>query len=280
MNNKNLKIEKADITGWKITTPNGETYYIGEYSTHAGCYGNEGVTYKDRRAFETGEGVCYIPEYGFENKDQNTGELFEFASKSLVASELPSNPYISEGGYTRQSLIELCNGEVDFAEDLFEHLDWMSPETLWDEYLDDEDFLKEVEKRERLKAMQSLRKIETKAGNLYIEKIGEQEENERIKIYDSTGRYLDYFSTESIEETAEVNEITFEKQYEEFICMIAKCKTAEEILDQLGINYDILETDRAEFCKKFIEYVADDDSNIEDNEYVNIIGNTYILVSE
>lgn len=279
-NNSKLKIEKADITGWKITTPDGNVYYIGEYSTHAGCYGNEGVTYKDRHAFETGEGVCYIPEYGFENKDQNNGDLFEFSDKSLAASELPNNPYISDGGYTRQALIDLCNGEADFAKDLFDHLDWMAPETLWEEYLDDEEFFKEVEKRERQKEMQNMREIETEAGSLYIEKIGEQEEDERIKIYDSMGRYLDYFSVESIQETAEVNEISFEEQYEEFIRIIAKSKTVEEILDQLGINYYILETDKAEFVKKLVDYNIDDDSDIDDNEYINIIGNTYILIAE
>lgn len=280
MSNKTLKIEKADITGWKITTPDGKVYYIGEYSTHAGCYCNEGVTYKDRHAFETGEGVCYIPEYGFENKDQNIGELFDFSAKSFAASELPNNPYISDGGYTRQALIDLCNGEADFAEDLFGHLDYMAPETLWEEYLDDKEFFKEVEKRERLRAMQNMHRIETKAGILYIERPGEQEEEERIKIYDSDGKYLDYFSVESIEETAITNEISFEEQYEEFIRMIAKCETSEEILDQLGINYYILETDKAEFVKKLIDYNIDDDSDIDDNEYVNIIGNTYILIAE
>ena len=157
MNNKTLKIEKADITGWKITTPEGNVYYVGEYSTHAGCYCNEGVTYKDRHAFETGEGVCYIPEYAFENKRQNDGELFEFSAKAFAASQLPENPYIAESGYTKQSLVDLCNGEEDFAKDLFDHLDWMSPETLWGECLDDEEFFNEVERRQRLNAMKSKR---------------------------------------------------------------------------------------------------------------------------
>ena len=132
-----LKIEKADTTGWKVTTKDGYVVYIGEYSTHAGCFCNEGVTYKDRHAFETGEGVCYIPEYGFENAEENNGPLYDFEAKEMAASDIMNNNYQSESGYTRQELIDICNGCVTWAEDLFDHLDWMCPETLADEDAED-----------------------------------------------------------------------------------------------------------------------------------------------
>ena len=124
-----LKIEKADITGWKVTTKDGYVVYIGEYSTHAGPFCNEGVTYKDRKAFETGEGVCYIPEYGFENAEENSGPLYDFEAKELAANNIINNNYQSESGYTRQDLIDICCGCVAWAEDLFDHLDWCCPET-------------------------------------------------------------------------------------------------------------------------------------------------------
>ena len=131
-----MKIEKVYPAGWKMITDD-DTYYFGEYGKF-GCYCNDGVVYKDRQAFETGNGVCYINEYGFENSDENRGKLFEFGAKEAVASELEGNSYVAISGYTRQDLIDLCGDEV-MAEELFDHLDWMSPETLWDEWCREED---------------------------------------------------------------------------------------------------------------------------------------------
>lgn len=141
-----MKIEKVYPAGWKMITDD-EIYYFGEYGKF-GCYCNEGVVYKDRHAFETGNGVCYINEYGFDNADENDGVLFEFTAKEAVASELEGNSYVTTEGWTRQDLINLCNGNAAMAEELFDHLDWMSPETLWDEWCEDEEeqeMLKEVE---------------------------------------------------------------------------------------------------------------------------------------
>lgn len=132
-----MKIEKVYPAGWKLTTDD-ETYYFGEYGKF-GCYYNEGVVYKDRQAFETGNGVCYINEYGFDNNDENDGPLFEFDAKEAVASELEGNSYVATEGWTRQNLIDLCNGDESMAKELFDHLDWMSPETLWNEWCEDEE---------------------------------------------------------------------------------------------------------------------------------------------
>ena len=121
-----------------------ETYYFGEYGQF-GCYCNTGVVYKNQEAFETGEGVCYIPEYGFDNSDKNLNELFEFEVKEAVASDLEGNSYISIDGYTRYDLESLCEDTGYSAEELFDHLDWMYPETLMTEWLDDD------EEQERLK---------------------------------------------------------------------------------------------------------------------------------
>ena len=132
-----MKIEKVYPAGWKMETDEG-TYYFGEYGKF-GCYCNEGVVYKNQEAFDTGKGVCYINEYGFDNKDENSGPLFEFEVKEYVASELEGNSYIATEGWTRADLEALCKGTGYDAEDLFAHLDWMSPETLMNEWLDDEE---------------------------------------------------------------------------------------------------------------------------------------------
>ena len=132
-----MKIEKVYPAGWKMETDN-EIIYFGEYGRF-GCYCNDGVIYKDEQAFESGNGVCYINEYGFDNEDENSGLLFEFAAKEAVASGLEGNSYIATNGYTREDLINLCDGDEGMAKELFDHLDWMSPETLISEWEDDEE---------------------------------------------------------------------------------------------------------------------------------------------
>lgn len=132
-----MKIEKVYPAGWKMETDNG-TIYFGEYGKF-GCYCNEGVIYKDEQAFKSGKGVCYINEYGFDNEDENSGPLFEFAAKEYVASDLEGNSYTATNGWTRADLEALCEGTNYNVEDLFDHLDWMNPETLLDEWLDDDE---------------------------------------------------------------------------------------------------------------------------------------------
>ena len=132
-----MKIEKVYPAGWKMETDE-STYYFGEYGKF-GCYCNDGVVYKNQEAFDTGIGVCYIPEFGFENSDENMGPLFEFEAKAYVASELEGNSYVATGGYTRADLEELCEGTRYNVEELFDHLDWMCPETLIEEWIDDEE---------------------------------------------------------------------------------------------------------------------------------------------
>lgn len=127
-----MKIEKVYPAGWKMETDD-ETIYFGEYGKF-GCYCNDGVVYKNQEAFDTGKGVCYISEHGFENSDENMGPLFEFEAKEYVASGLEGNSYIATEGYTRADLEALCEGTNYNAEDLFDHLDWMYPETLIDEW--------------------------------------------------------------------------------------------------------------------------------------------------
>lgn len=132
-----MKIEKVYPAGWKMELDE-KTIYFGEYGQF-GCYCNDGVVYKDKDAFETGNGVCYIPEYGFENNDENSTSLFEFNTKEAVASELEENSYIATEGYTREDLEKLCEDTRFNAQDLFDHLDWMYPETLVDEWIMYED---------------------------------------------------------------------------------------------------------------------------------------------
>ena len=174
-----------------------------------------------------------------------------------------------------QPFVRACSEVLEYLENILEE------ESLWDEYLDEEGLLRELERRERIKNMQkSHNKIESKAGIMFVEKVGEQEESERIKVYDSNGRYLDYFSVESIAEAANTDNITLEEEYEKYISRLSKCETAEEVVNILGTNTEIIETDETKFVKKLADFVIDDDYDIDNNECVNVIGEYYILIKE
>lgn len=72
-------------------------------------YYRQGWIFKDGEAFLShADQVCYVPE-------------------------------LSDGGYTRQDFMELCNGQEDFAVECFRAVDWQCPETWVDEqYREDE----------------------------------------------------------------------------------------------------------------------------------------------
>lgn len=134
-----MLIKKVFPAGWKMETDD-ESIYFGEYGQF-GCNCNDGVIYKDEEAFKTGVGICYIPEYGFENLEGNQSELFKFSIKEAVASQLENNSYIATEGYTRADLEDLCEGTDFDVEDFFNHLDWAFPETMIEEWLDDEEHI-------------------------------------------------------------------------------------------------------------------------------------------
>jgi hypothetical protein len=68
----------------------------------------QGYIFKDDEAFYNHlDKVCYVPE-------------------------------LHDGGYTRQDFLDLVNGRVDFAEELYFMVDWQSPETLLNEWVPEE----------------------------------------------------------------------------------------------------------------------------------------------
>lgn len=162
-------ITKADTAGWRLTLPNDiDTYYVGEYY-------EQGTIYKDREAFDSHEGVCYIPESGFFDAvgwDENIPDDFE---QMLKENNLPDGWVFcdyryNDGAYTRDDIYaavyahfnqdgwvdemkkEYGNAFVEAfidqeAEYVFETVDWQCPETLlnemdweedWENYLERE----------------------------------------------------------------------------------------------------------------------------------------------
>lgn len=127
-----MKIEKVkNGFGYKVIQEGKVVGYYGEYAELGCC---EGVIYKDYDAWETGEGVCYINEYGFDNEEQNAGELFEFEAKQYATSQgVVDNPYYAESGYTKQDILAIAGGDEVLAQTLFDEAEWQCIETILDE---------------------------------------------------------------------------------------------------------------------------------------------------
>lgn len=143
-----------------------------------------------------------------------------------------------------------------------------------------------------------MRELTTKFGTLYIEEPSDNRADEdRYVIEDSEHRWFDYFTAESIEESWG----DYENFYNELKEKFATFKKPDDILDYLGIDAytisrnweDLLEDSYGEgeyFWdeERQVYYTEMEDGTeiditketIEDNEYVNIIGEWYILICD
>jgi hypothetical protein len=127
--------------------------------------------------------------------------------------------------------------------------------------------------------MQELQTIKTKYGTFYIEKIGYQEEDERIKIYDSKQRYMDYFNIEHVEDVAEINCISPEEYMADIIHKIKYLNNIEELLDYLGIAWECMSTDWKDVANYLsLENPEKTEKDLLENEWVNVIGDYYVAV--
>lgn len=129
-----------------------------------------------------------------------------------------------------------------------------------------------------------LQSVETKFGTIYIETlIGEREEEDRIKIYDSLKRYMNYIETEWIEDRAKVFGNTMEEELASYIGEMPECLAIKELVLYLGVEYELVTKDleeAASYMRSFCidEYHSEDE--LLTNEWVNKIGDYYIVVSE
>ena len=119
-----------------------------------------------------------------------------------------------------------------------------------------------------------MRKLETKFGAFYIEEPKDNRaDKDRYVIEDSEHRWFDYFSTEAVEEGWSY----YEDFYNDLQNHFKKFKTPDELLDYLGINYEVASIN----WEDLLEYTGGD--AIEDvlsNEYVNKVGDYYIFIAE
>ena len=89
---------------------------------HAGSTEN-GMVYKNEDAYyNRPDEICYVPEYGFpEDSSEYCGKIEEVS------------------GYSRNDLMELCNGNRQLCDAVFQCVDWQDPST-WLSEIDEGEF--------------------------------------------------------------------------------------------------------------------------------------------
>ena len=113
-------------------------------------------------------------------------------------------------------------------------------------------------------------------GNFFIENFDEREEQNRIKIYDSDENYLDYLPFKE-------DDTPIKEQYNNYIEMLEQFKTVEELMDWLVCDCEFIGNK-----EEMINYLHDElnwelpseDYDPLKNEWINKIGDVYILISE
>ena len=114
-------------------------------------------------------------------------------------------------------------------------------------------------------------------GNFFIENFDEREEQDRVKIYDSDENYLDYLPLDQID----VDDTPIEEQYNNYIEMLESFKTIEELMDWLVCDCEFIGKKSEAIKYVLTEWnLPDEETDPLDNEWVNRIGDTYIVVSE
>ena len=126
-----------------------------------------------------------------------------------------------------------------------------------------------------------MRKINNKNinGNFFIENFDEREEQDRVKIYDSDENYLDYLPLDQID----VDDTPSEEQYNNYIEMLKSFKTIEEMMDWLVCDCEFIgnKDQTIEYLHKELNWdLPSEDYDPLKNEWINRIGDVYILISE
>ena len=115
-------------------------------------------------------------------------------------------------------------------------------------------------------------------GDFYIEELDNREAQDRVKLFDSDFKYLDYLPLERCDDT----DPTFEEQYDEYVKVLEEFKTVPELMDWLVCDCDFIgsQDETIEFLHKELNWeLPSEEYNPLDNEWVNRIDDVYIVVS-
>jgi hypothetical protein len=128
-----------------------------------------------------------------------------------------------------------------------------------------------------------LNKIKTRFGDVYIESLISPEEEERIKIFDSNEKYIDYFPFDYIQDNADQKGITLEEEYSHQVQRLRTAISIEELVARITEDIEMISQNPFEIAKA-LDVDFEDEKRIlyevESNEYVNQIGSYYILMED
>lgn len=114
-------------------------------------------------------------------------------------------------------------------------------------------------------------------GTIYMEWYGEQEEEDRIKVFDSDKEYLDYFSVESLDETRSMYKgLSIQDILDVYADLMAEKESVEAFLDYLGVEWRAIYPNKAALIKATDRDVHE----IDEDEWINHIGKYYVEVEE
>lgn len=113
-------------------------------------------------------------------------------------------------------------------------------------------------------------------GDFYIEELENREEQDRVKLYDSDENYLDYLPLERYGDT----DPTLEEQYNGYIEMLESFKNVPDFMDWLVCDCDFIGNESEAIKYILTEIMPDNEFDLLDNEWVNRIGDVYIIISE
>lgn len=145
-----------------------------------------------------------------------------------------------------------------------------------------------------------MKAINTKFGTIYIEDLeydrhcpAMREEEDRIKIFDSNENYMDVYTMECIEDFARMENKTLEEVYQEMIrryeqadnldaiCPDIRFRTNDIVKLVLFMQVDrYLDMDNGELVAKILNEPDSLEELIKGHEWVNKIGDTYLLIEE
>ena len=143
--------------------------------------------------------------------------------------------------------------------------------------------------------------VNTKFGQIYIESLNynnncpaNREEKDRIKVFDSLGRYIDYHSVELLQEYADTMELTMGMAYNEILKTYENAEYINDIFPD-GIMF-VTKSFQEMYIYMLSEDYFDDDIRKEINhavwkgeltkdflltcDWINVIGDYYILGCE
>lgn len=110
-----------------------------------------------------------------------------------------------------------------------------------------------------------------------MEWYGEQEEEDRIKVFDSDKEYLDYFSVEGLDETRSIyGGMSIQDLLDVYADLMAEKESIEAFLDYIGINWYAIYPNKAALIKA----TSRDVHEIDEDEWINHIGKYYVEVEE